>query len=292
MAEHSTHIRHVLLYEFESGHPVAEAHRNLSQVFGPEAPSERFVHAWFQRFKTGTKKLEDESRSGRPTAISFDEQKNLAEQHPYEGLRYSAASLGSSLSTVSNGLRSLGMVKKLGSSSGIGAGTAVLFAKEGAKVTITGRKKDGLAATKKAMLEVGANEDHINVVATDVTDALGREELITSTIRKFGQLDILVNNAGAAFSGGNGATGLAVSTEVLDRTMKLNVNSVIELIQLARPHLVKSKGEIVNVSSIAGLPAAHSSVPYYAMAKAALDQMMRALAIELIAEGVRVNNVK
>ncbi|KAK6733312.1 hypothetical protein RB195_017201 [Necator americanus] len=178
-----------------------------------------------------------------------------------------------------------------GSSSGIGAGTAVLFAKEGAKVTITGRKKDGLAATKKAMLEVGANEDHINVVATDVTDALGREELITSTIRKFGQLDILVNNAGAAFSGGNGATGLAVSTEVLDRTMKLNVNSVIELIQLARPHLVKSKGEIVNVSSIAGLPAAHSSVPYYAMAKAALDQMMRALAIELIAEGVRVNNV-
>ncbi|KAK6733313.1 hypothetical protein RB195_017202 [Necator americanus] len=114
MAEHSTHIRHVLLYEFESGHPVAEAHRNLSQVFGTEAPSERFVHAWFQRFKTGTKKLEDESRSGRPTAISFDEQKNLAEQHPYEGLRYSAASLGSSLSTVSNGLRSLGMVKKLG----------------------------------------------------------------------------------------------------------------------------------------------------------------------------------
>ncbi|KAK6733315.1 hypothetical protein RB195_017204 [Necator americanus] len=178
-----------------------------------------------------------------------------------------------------------------GSSSGIGAGTAVLFAKEGAKVTITGRRKDGLAATKRAMLEVGANEDHINVVAADVTDALGREELITSTIQKFGQLDILVNNAGAAFSGGNGATGLAESTDVLDRTMKLNVNSVIELIQLARPHLVKSKGEIINVSSIAGLPAAHSLVPYYAMAKAALDQMMRSLAIELIAEGVRVNNV-
>ncbi|ETN80006.1 hypothetical protein NECAME_02485 [Necator americanus] len=41
MAEHSTHIRHVLLYEFESGHPATEAHRNLSQVFGTEAPSER-----------------------------------------------------------------------------------------------------------------------------------------------------------------------------------------------------------------------------------------------------------
>ncbi|ETN73787.1 hypothetical protein NECAME_13419 [Necator americanus] len=84
MAEHSTHIRHVLLYEFESGHPAAEAHRNLSQVFGPEASSERSVRACFRRFKTGNKKFEDEPRSGRPTAISFDELKNLAEQHPYE----------------------------------------------------------------------------------------------------------------------------------------------------------------------------------------------------------------
>ncbi|KAK6761394.1 hypothetical protein RB195_022452 [Necator americanus] len=108
MAEYSTHIRHVLLYEFESGHPAAEAHRNLSQVFGTKAPSERSVRTWFQRFKPGNKKLEDEPRSA--TAISFDELKNLAEQHPYEGVRYFAASLGCSLSTVSNGLRSLGMV--------------------------------------------------------------------------------------------------------------------------------------------------------------------------------------
>ncbi|KAK6762446.1 hypothetical protein RB195_023242 [Necator americanus] len=105
----------VLLYEFDSGHPAAEAHQNLSQVLGTEAPSERFVRACFQRFKAGNKKLEDEPRSGRPTAISFDELKNLAEQeHPYEGVRYFAASLGCSLSTVSNELRSFGMVNKLG----------------------------------------------------------------------------------------------------------------------------------------------------------------------------------
>ncbi|KAK6729997.1 hypothetical protein RB195_006822 [Necator americanus] len=64
MAEHSTHIRHVLLYELESGHSAAEAHRNLSQVFGTEATSERSVRARFQRFKAGNKKLEDEPHSG------------------------------------------------------------------------------------------------------------------------------------------------------------------------------------------------------------------------------------
>ncbi|KAK6763697.1 hypothetical protein RB195_024138 [Necator americanus] len=86
----------------------------ISDVFGTEAPSERSVRAWFQRFKAGRKKIGDEPRYGRPTATSFDELKNLAEQHPYELVRHFAASLGCSLSTVSNGLRSLGMVKKLG----------------------------------------------------------------------------------------------------------------------------------------------------------------------------------
>ncbi|ETN85330.1 hypothetical protein NECAME_16803 [Necator americanus] len=71
MAEHSTRIRHVLLYEFESGRPAAEAHRNLSQVFSTEALSERSVRARFHRFKAGNKKLEDEDRSSRPTAISY-----------------------------------------------------------------------------------------------------------------------------------------------------------------------------------------------------------------------------
>ncbi|ETN74081.1 hypothetical protein NECAME_13217 [Necator americanus] len=100
MAGHATHIRRVLFYEFESGHLTAEAHRNLSQVFGTEAPSERSVRAWFQRFEAGNKKLEDGPRSDRPTATSFDELKDLAEQHPYESVRYFAASLGCSLSTL------------------------------------------------------------------------------------------------------------------------------------------------------------------------------------------------
>ncbi|RCN42942.1 oxidoreductase, short chain dehydrogenase/reductase family protein, partial [Ancylostoma caninum] len=179
-----------------------------------------------------------------------------------------------------------------GSSSGIGAATAVLFARDGAKVTITGRNQDGLQATKKAMLEAGGKEDDVNVVVADVTDALGREQIVSSTVQKFGQIDILVNNAGAAFRSESGSMGLDAGTDVLEKTMQLNLYSVVELIQLARPHLVKSKGEIVNVSSMAGQPVAFSNLPYYAATKAALDQVSRAIAIELIAQGVRVNTVR
>ncbi|VDM78350.1 unnamed protein product [Strongylus vulgaris] len=212
------------------------------------------------------------------------------------------------------------IIQSLGSSSGIGAAAAVLFAKEGAKVTITGRKQSGLEATKKAILEAGANEDDVNVVIADVTDGLGREQIISSTIQKFGHLDILVNNAGAAFrtedgligldagtdmlektmkvnnAGAafrteDGLIGLDASTDMLEKTMKVNVYSVVDLTKLARPHLIKSKGEIVNVSSIAGQPISYAMTAYYAMSKSALDQLMRALAIDLIGEGVRVNSV-
>ncbi|KAL6733633.1 hypothetical protein Aduo_004265 [Ancylostoma duodenale] len=178
-----------------------------------------------------------------------------------------------------------------GSSSGIGAATAVLFAKEGAKVTITGRKEDGLQATKKAMLEAGAKEDDINVVAADVTDAHGREQIISSTVQKFGQIDILVNNAGGAFRSENGSLKMDAGMDVLEKTMNLNLYSVVEMIQLARPHLVKSKGEIINISSIAGQPVGFARTAFYATAKAALDQLTRAAAIDLITEGVRVNSV-
>ncbi|CAJ0608034.1 unnamed protein product [Cylicocyclus nassatus] len=177
-----------------------------------------------------------------------------------------------------------------GSSSGIGAGTAVLFAKEGAKVTITGRKRDGLEATKKAMLEAGAKEDDINIVAADVVDAHGREEIVSSTIKKFEKLDILVNNAGGLLTDQKGSGGISADLDTLQKTMDLNVYSVTNLIQLARPHLVKAKGEVVNVSSIAGQPRGSTFV-YYSMAKAALDQLTRGVALDLIAEGVRVNSV-
>ncbi|VDL66541.1 unnamed protein product [Nippostrongylus brasiliensis] len=66
----------------------------------------------------------------------------------------------------------------------------------------------------------------------------------------------------------------------------------MQLTRLARPHLIASKGEIVNISSIVGQDFAFPNSPFYAIAKAGLDQFTRAIAIDLIEHGVRVNGVR
>uniref|UniRef100_A0A1I7XNX2 Dehydrogenase/reductase SDR family member 11 n=1 Tax=Heterorhabditis bacteriophora TaxID=37862 RepID=A0A1I7XNX2_HETBA len=76
-----------------------------------------------------------------------------------------------------------------------------------------------------------------------------------------------------------------------DYIMNLNTRAVLVLTQLALPYLIKSQGEIVMVSSVAGLNTAGITLPYYCMSKSALDQLMRALATKYIDQGVRVNSV-
>lgn len=178
-----------------------------------------------------------------------------------------------------------------GSSQGIGRATAVFFAQEGARVTITGRDSKALEETKKAVLEVIGSEDKINVVIADITNSDGCDQLVNSTIEKFGRLDVLVNNAGAAFADENGKGEVEVSIESYQKTFDINVKCIIELIQKCRNHLISAKGEVVNVSSIAGGPHANTNFAYYCMAKSALDSMTRCFAIDLINHGVRVNSV-
>lgn len=81
-----------------------------------------------------------------------------------------------------------------GSSSGIGRATAVLFAKNGAQVTITGRNAEKLEATKKKLLKVVKTPDSVNVVVANLTDAQGQDQIIQSAVKKFGKIDILVKN--------------------------------------------------------------------------------------------------
>ena len=97
-----------------------------------------------------------------------------------------------------------------------------------------------------------------------------------------------VNNAGIIAPG----TVEATSLEIYDRLMRVNVRAVFQLMQLCIPHLRKTKGNIVNVSSVNGLRS-FAGVTAYCMSKSALDQLTRCAAIELATDGsgIRVNSV-
>uniref|UniRef100_A0A914WWT4 Uncharacterized protein n=1 Tax=Plectus sambesii TaxID=2011161 RepID=A0A914WWT4_9BILA len=172
-----------------------------------------------------------------------------------------------------------------GSSSGIGRGTALLLAQQGATLTITGRNTEKLEETKKQLLSAGSTVDKILVVAGDVTKEEDTKRLIAETVNKFGKLDVLVNNAG-----GGGVCDISQPLTVFDDIININLRSVLALCQEAIPHLKKTKGNIVNVSSIAGFRATYI-LAYYCIAKAGLDQLNRILAIQLAPDGIRVNNV-
>ncbi|GMR62168.1 hypothetical protein PMAYCL1PPCAC_32363 [Pristionchus mayeri] len=185
------------------------------------------------------------------------------------------------------------LAKKLifqGSSNGIGRETAKIFVKEGAKVTITGRSQSALEETKKLCLEAGAKPDDILELIGDITCEVFNEQLIATTVEKFGRLDVLVNNAGGGTFKAMGTPILEMPLNDFDKMIDLNVKPVLRLSKLAAPHLEKTKGAIINVSSIA----AHfrfNGMPFYAASKSALDQITVQLAGSLIKSGIRVNSV-
>ncbi|XP_033627673.1 3-oxoacyl-[acyl-carrier-protein] reductase FabG-like [Asterias rubens] len=170
-----------------------------------------------------------------------------------------------------------------GASSGIGWATSVLFAKLGAKLSVAGRNESNLDKVAKLCQENGSET---LVVVGDVTKEDDNKNLIEKTVQKFGKLDILVNCAGIISLG----TIETTSMEAYDSMMNANVRAVFHLTSLAVPHLVKTKGNVVNVSSVNGLRA-FPGVLAYCMSKAALDQFTKVTALELASQGVRVNSV-
>ncbi|RCN31298.1 hypothetical protein ANCCAN_22920, partial [Ancylostoma caninum] len=108
---------------------------------------------------------------------------------------------------------------------------------------------------------------------------------IDETLQKFGRLDVLVNNAGGSATTVLEGSELDGDLSGYDYAMDLNTKSVLRLCQLALPHLIQTKGEIVNVGSIAGGKNGTTlGFPFYSIAKAAQDQLTRNLAIHYISE--------
>ncbi|KAM9858237.1 3-oxoacyl-[acyl-carrier-protein] reductase FabG [Aulostomus maculatus] len=171
-----------------------------------------------------------------------------------------------------------------GASSGIGAGTSVLFAKLGALLALNGRDVDNLEKVAQQCRESGAAEPLL--VPGDLTDEDKVKTTVDQIVSHFGRLDVLVNSAGILAMGSIETADLAQ----YDRVMNINVRSVYHLTQLCVPHLIKTKGSIVNVSSVNGQRSFPGVLPY-CMSKAAIDQFTKCIALELAPKQVRVNSV-
>lgn len=166
-----------------------------------------------------------------------------------------------------------------GASSGIGTTTALRLAKQGAILSLTGRNVENLNA-------VASKIENCLVTPGDITKEADTDRLMEQTIKKFGKLDVLINNAGILETGSIENTSL----EQYDRVMNMNIRSIYHLTMLAVPHLIKTQGNIVNVSSVNGIRS-FPGVLAYNLSKAAVDQFTRCVALELAAKNVRCNSV-
>ncbi|KAI6218805.1 Oxidoreductase, short chain dehydrogenase/reductase family protein [Aphelenchoides besseyi] len=173
-----------------------------------------------------------------------------------------------------------------GSSSGIGQSTAELFAAKGANVTIHGQNEERLQKTVELLKKNGVSECRLLVVRGLIEKEETRKQLINETIKKFGRLDVLVNNAAATLKPGTDAN----SFESYDYVMGINVRALMDLCDQATPHLSKTRGNIVNVSSIGAQQAFTNTIPYVC-SKAAVNHYTRNLAVVLASKGIRVNSV-
>jgi Dehydrogenases with different specificities (related to short-chain alcohol dehydrogenases) len=168
-----------------------------------------------------------------------------------------------------------------GSSKGIGEGIARVFSAEGAKVVVVCRnEQEGL----QMALELGSDEDRAIFVKTDVTSSESVKKLIDKTIEVFGKLDILVNNAGYHISKNIEET----SEEEWEFIINTNLRSTFLCSKYAIPHLQKTKGNIINISSMVGL-VGQPNAGAYSATKGGQISMSKGMAIDFAKDGIRVN---
>jgi NAD(P)-dependent dehydrogenase (short-subunit alcohol dehydrogenase family) len=167
-----------------------------------------------------------------------------------------------------------------GASSGIGRATALRFVSEGASVALVGRDREAL---EKTAVDAGGNTA---VVVADLSEPDQVRGAVNDAVDFGGGLDVLVNAAGVIGSGDLASTTLEDWTAM----MRINLDAAFIAMQAALPHLEKTRGNIVNVSSVTGVRA-FPGVLAYCVSKAGMDQLTRCAALELAAAGVRVNAV-
>lgn len=164
-----------------------------------------------------------------------------------------------------------------GASSGIGKAVALRLAEQGTTVVAVARRKEILQDLAKRF-----PDGRIQALQSDVSDHEQRIGLVQDAP----ELDVLVHAAGIISSG----TVETTTMEEWHKMMTINLDAVFHLTQLFLPALIQRKGNIVNISSVAGLRS-FPGVLAYSVSKAALDQFTRCTALELAPKGVRINAV-
>jgi len=166
---------------------------------------------------------------------------------------------------------------------GNGKATAILFAREGAKIVAVDRNLDAAEETVGIIKGEGGEAA---AVEADVTNESEARKMVEETVSKYGRLDIVFNNVGI----GLGGVGLRVTEEEWDAVMNTNLKGILFVCKYAVPEMRRSGGgAIVNNASMAGF----SSHPIYAYAtsKAGVTALTRSLAVGLAKDNIRVNCV-
>ena len=165
-----------------------------------------------------------------------------------------------------------------GASSGIGKSLAVVFAKAGANVVVAARNMEKLNQLKEELKDF-----NVLPIQTDVSKEADCKRLIDETIRHYGTIDILINNAGISMR----AIFEEVDLNVIRQLMDINFWGTVYCTKFAFPYILKNKGSVVGVSSIAGYKGLPARTGYSA-SKFAMQGFLETLRIENLKKGLHV----
>lgn len=170
-----------------------------------------------------------------------------------------------------------------GAGSGVGRATAIRFAAEGARVGCLDVVADAVEETATLVQKDGGQA--ISLVV-DITDADAVKAAVARVVGEYGGLHVLANVAGI----GGFVPSLEETAERFLRVLAVNVGGTFLMAQAALPHLLETKGNIVNVASVSGLVGQPAAAAYTA-SKGGVVQLTRSLAVEFTGKGVRVNAI-
>jgi NAD(P)-dependent dehydrogenase (short-subunit alcohol dehydrogenase family) len=166
---------------------------------------------------------------------------------------------------------------------GNGRATAIMLAREGARVVLVDERRDWTEWTLDLIERDGGEAI---LVETDVTSAESCQHAVERALDAFGGLNVLVNNVGVTGPPGNA---MEVDPDAFDRAMRVNVTSMVMMAKYALPPMIEAGGgAIVNISSVSGLLGGHPSL-LYPTSKTAVIGLTRSMAAHHALQRIRVN---